>query len=137
MRPLMNDAIAAEASLMAAASFEMVSFCMSSSSTLMLWAFSAEGMMKDEVWSVGGKDASLRFDAEDWESLIEAETEASYRCLSGVSCAGQSRDEEQVDDSMEGSKIYSMLTLLKKSQQERLSGEAFQERNSRNERKET
>jgi len=55
MRPLMKDAIAAEASLMAEASLEMVSFCMSSSSTLMLWAFSEEGMLADVMMSIRRK----------------------------------------------------------------------------------
>jgi len=43
-------------------------------------------------------------------------------------------DGEPVEISMEGSKIYSMLALLMKSQQERRSGERPEERNSRNER---
>lgn len=54
MRPLMKEARAAEASLMASASLEMVSFCISSSSTLALWAFS-EGIMIDDLVALTGK----------------------------------------------------------------------------------
>lgn len=49
MRPLMKEATAWEASLTASASLAMVSFCMSSSRTLRLWAFSLADMMTDLV----------------------------------------------------------------------------------------
>lgn len=55
MRPLMKEARATEDSLMSAASLEMVSFCISSSRTLTLWAFSAETC--EGILSVGYGDS--------------------------------------------------------------------------------
>ncbi len=71
MRPLMKVAMAPADSLTASASLEMVSFCISSSSTLTLLAFSAadwaEGIMAAFDLSIGDDDDGRKI--ETGESL--------------------------------------------------------------------
>lgn len=53
MGPLMKEASSRDDSLMSEASLEMVNFCISSSSTLMLWAFSLADILAVVVGDKG------------------------------------------------------------------------------------